>query len=81
MSIKIIKKRQAGDVRKPADLVEQPAEPAPVQPPAQPIAHVAKREVTVCTFCNHAYIIPCHGESDKCMNRRFIERRQAQQGN
>lgn len=25
-----------------------------------------------CTFCGHTYAFPCNGESDKCMNAKFV---------
>jgi hypothetical protein len=28
---------------------------------------------TGCCHCGHSYAWPCHGKSDRCMNRRFID--------
>jgi hypothetical protein len=30
---------------------------------------------TDCCHCGHSYAWPCHGKSDRCMNRRFIDER------
>lgn len=62
MPITIIKKRNVTESRAPAPLVE------PQKPEMQ-----GKQIVVSCSFCGHGYITPCHGKSDKCMNRRFVE--------
>ncbi len=30
---------------------------------------------TACKLCGHLYGFPCHGESDKCMNARWVRQR------
>lgn len=36
---------------------------------------VIPREPVVCDFCGSVYLMPCHGENERCMNRRWaIER-------
>lgn len=72
MGIKIVKKRQAGDVRAPAPLVEPEPTPQPVSIKDRPLP-------VDCTYCGHPYIHPCHGKSAQCMNKRFVDRRK--QGN
>lgn len=68
MGIKIVKKRNAGAVPPPAEVV-------PRSQPAQPISEAERQGVTLCTYCKHPYIKPCHGESDACMNKRFVDER------
>jgi hypothetical protein len=88
MAIKIIKKRHAPEMREPAPLVEELSEP--VEKPrskeikvassleelrAAPPGTVKVPEPTVCSFCGHAYVFPCHGKSDTCMNAKWVRER------
>lgn len=77
MAIKIIKKRN----------VEAPARPVPVVEP-EPVAEAPKpverpvtpyKEPTLCSFCEHPYIEPCHGKSDTCMNAKWKRERLAKE--
>lgn len=71
----VIKKRNAGDVRAPAPLVEPKTPKAEVVAPAPPVQKYPPPRL--CTFCEHAYVFPCDGKSETCMNRRWREARMA----
>lgn len=76
MAIKIIKKRQVAAPARPAPLVDAaPAAEAPTI--AKPLTPY--RKPTVCSFCEHPYIEPCHGKSDTCMNAKWKSERLAAQ--
>ena len=93
MAIKIIKKHHAGAVRTPAPLVESDHldhQSLPDQEETTPkvnrhregcAAPVAEGDfipkTTVCEFCKHPYIYPCHGKSDTCMNAIWRRKRMA----
>ena len=71
MAIKIIKKRQVEEQLRPAPVVDPPkTEAEPVVRPSTPY-----REPTICSFCKHPYLEPCHGKSDSCMNAQWKRER------
>lgn len=80
MAIKIIKKRNA-DAPRPAPVVEpEPVAEAP-KPAPKPAPRPAMpyREPILCSFCEHPYLEPCHGKSDRCMNAKWKRERLAAQ--
>lgn len=80
MAIKIIKKRSVEAPVRPEPVVEAPApapEPVKAERPTPPITPY--REPTLCSFCEHYYIEPCHGKSDRCMNAKWKRDRLAQE--
>jgi hypothetical protein len=70
MAIKITKKRNVAAPARPEPLVEPAATEIYVPPPLQPY-----KEPTLCSFCRHPYIEPCHGKSDRCMNAQWKRER------
>lgn len=68
------------------------APPAPAIPKSQkPLAKSSEEfsknpngmrlpEPTVCSFCEHPYVFPCHGKGANCMNAKFIRDRDAAKG-
>lgn len=80
MPIKIIKKREAGPQRTPAPIVEAPAPIVAKAPAPAPAPKSSKHPApTLCSFCEHPYIEPCHGKSDACMNARWKRERLAKE--
>lgn len=74
MAIKITKKRNV-EAPRPDPIVEPEAPVETTRPPLTPY-----REPTICRFCEHPYIEPCHGESDTCMNAKWKRERLAREG-
>lgn len=80
MAIKIIKKRSVEAPARPEPIVEAPP-PAPEVEKAEytPPPRMAYREPIICSFCEHPYLEPCHGKSDRCMNAKWKRARLAQE--
>lgn len=73
--IKIIKKRHVEAPRpEPVVASEPKGTSAPTFTPPPTASYKAP---TVCRFCEHPYVEPCHGESDTCMNAKFRREREA----
>ena len=65
MVIKIVKKRNAPPMRAPAPLIEEPRR---VSKTASDRSSDNVPEPSMCSFCKHVYIYPCHGKKDDCTN-------------